>query len=68
MKKVEPRIEAIVRYHERSTHRSGGFAPGPGHLDWVNQPDPFRSYEGAPLVELPLAGEDLAATWSELCQ
>ncbi|MEE8217496.1 MAG: SagB/ThcOx family dehydrogenase, partial [Vicinamibacteria bacterium] len=66
MKKAEQRTEAIVRYHERSTHRPGHFAPGPGYLDWANQPDPFRTYEGAAVVELPLAGEDLAATWDEL--
>ncbi len=66
MKKAEQRTEAIVRYHERSTHRPGHFAPGPGYLDWANQPDPFRTYEGAAVVELPLAGEDLTATWGEL--
>ena len=66
MSKVEPTVEAIVRYHDRSTHRPGRFAAGPGHLDWANQPEPFRSYEGAPVVELPLCGEDLTATWAEL--
>jgi SagB-type dehydrogenase family enzyme len=58
--------EAIVRYHGRSTHRPGRFAPGPGHLDWASQPDPFRTYEGAPVIELPLAGDDLRASWDDL--
>ena len=40
--------------------------PGPGLLDWANQPEPFRSYAGAPRVELPLAGDDLAASWGDL--
>ena len=35
-------------------------------MDWENQPDPFRTYEGAPIVELPLAGDDLDAPWDEL--
>ena len=32
-------------------------------MDWANQPDPFRRYEGAPLYELPLlaAGDDPVA-------
>ena len=31
---------------------------GPGELDWANQPNPFRRYEGAPLIRLPLLGAD----------
>src|SRR5437016_11302735 len=25
-----------------------------GYMDWAKQPDPFRRYDGAPLVRLPL--------------
>ena len=25
-----------------------------GYLDWANQPNPFRRFEGAPLTRLPL--------------
>ncbi|MHC4473918.1 MAG: nitroreductase, partial [Planctomycetota bacterium] len=64
--KAETETEAIVRYHERSKHRPGRSAPGPGFMDWANQPDPFRTYEGAPVVELPLAGDDLRASWDDL--
>ena len=51
-------IETVLRYHERTKHRFNRYAPGPGKLDWVNQPDPFRRFEGAPLVRLPLLGPD----------
>jgi len=44
-------------YHERSKHRFGAYAPGPGALDWDMQPAPFRHYPGAPVVSLPLAAE-----------
>ena len=54
-------LGAVLRYHERSTHHPHRFAPGPGHLDWANQPEPFRTYAGAARVELPLAGDDLSA-------
>jgi SagB-type dehydrogenase family enzyme len=48
------RIEAAMRYHERTKHQFNRYADGPGQLDWANQPNPFRRYEGAPLVRLPL--------------
>lgn len=47
---------AVVReYHDRTKHHPHRYAPGPGHLDWANQPQPFRQFEGAPTIELPLA-------------
>ncbi|HYL87534.1 MAG TPA: SagB/ThcOx family dehydrogenase [Burkholderiales bacterium] len=51
-------LEAVLRYHERTKHRFHRFAPGPGELDWANQPDPFRRYAGAPLVRLPILGAE----------
>lgn len=50
------RLEAVLRYHERTKHHFNRYAPGPGYLDWANQPDPFRRFRGAPLVRLPLLG------------
>jgi len=47
-------LEAVLRYHERSKHHFNRFAPGPGRLDWTNQPDPFRRYAGAALTRLPI--------------
>ncbi|MBW8833249.1 MAG: nitroreductase family protein [Burkholderiales bacterium] len=51
-------IEAVMRYHERTKHQFNRYAPGPGELDWANQPSPFRRYAGAPLIRLPLLGAD----------
>lgn len=51
-------LEAVLRYHERTKHHFHRFAPGPGELDWANQPDPFRRYAGAPLVRLPILAAD----------
>ena len=47
-----------MRYHERTKHHFARFAPGPRGLDWANQPDPFRRFEGAPLTRLPLLALD----------
>jgi SagB-type dehydrogenase family enzyme len=53
-------VEVVRRYHILSKHHPQRFAPGPGGLDWANQPDPFRRFSGTDLVSLPLvAGEGL---------
>jgi SagB-type dehydrogenase family enzyme len=46
--------EEILSYHEGSKHHFHRYAPSPGGMDWANQPDPFRVFEGAPVFELPL--------------
>ena len=51
-------LESVMRYHERTKHHFNRFAPGPGRLDWANQPDPFRRYAGAALVRLPHLAPD----------
>src|SRR5512143_2349792 len=58
--------EATLRYHARSAHRPGRYAPGPGYLDWATPPKPFRTWEGASVVELPMAGDDVTASWGDL--
>src|SRR3954453_4614384 len=49
-------VETVMRYHERTKHRFDRYADGPRQLVWANQPNPFRRFEGAPLVHLPLLG------------
>ena len=52
-------LRTVLAYHERSKHRLDRYAPGPGGLDWATQPDPFRTYDGAPRVALPLLADRL---------
>ena len=47
-------LETVLRYHQETKHHFSHFARGPGRLDWANQPDPFRRYEGTSLSVLPL--------------
>ncbi|WP_240905996.1 hypothetical protein [Thiorhodococcus mannitoliphagus] len=51
----EARLRQVYAYHFDSKHRPERYAPGPGGLDWATQPEPFRSFEGAPRIQLPLA-------------
>ncbi|MBI3355414.1 MAG: SagB/ThcOx family dehydrogenase [Nitrospirae bacterium] len=47
-----------MRYHIQTKHDFNRYARSLGFLDWVNQPDPFRRYEGAQLIPLPLLKPD----------
>jgi SagB-type dehydrogenase family enzyme len=47
-------IDRVIRYHVQTKHHFNRYARALGYLDWANQPDPFRRYEGAPLILLPL--------------
>ena len=40
-------------YHRSTAHSVESLRRAPHVLDWENRPDPFRRYEGAPLLELP---------------
>ncbi len=57
---ASPAAEAVLHYHRRTKHRLDRYARSPGFLDWDNQPDPFRRYDGCERTALPLAEEDPA--------
>ena len=40
-------------YHESTKHTVQSLRRSQHFLDWKNMPDPFRHYEGAPLLDLP---------------
>jgi len=49
---IASQLATVRAYHERSKHHFNRYARSPGGLDWVNQPDPFRRFLGAPQVSL----------------
>jgi SagB-type dehydrogenase family enzyme len=51
-------LEAVVRYHQETKHHFSRYARSLGYMDWANQPNPFRRYEGSPLSALPLLQPD----------
>lgn len=54
---AKPDLAAVLAYHEASKHRlPNRYARSAGHLDWDNQPNPFRLYAGAD--QLPLIRPD----------
>lgn len=59
--------QARVRaYHERSKHQLQRYAAGPDTLDWDAQPTPYRRWDGAPMLHLPLVADALGVTWADM--
>jgi SagB-type dehydrogenase family enzyme len=56
----------VAAYHERTKHHYHRFAASRDHLDWATQPDPFRRYEGAPLIRLPFPESGQALPYWQL--
>ncbi len=56
----------VIRYHEETKHAPYGYARSSGYMDWANQPVPFRQYDGAPQLKLPLIEIDKNIRYSQL--
>jgi SagB-type dehydrogenase family enzyme len=52
--------DRVILYHVQTKHHFNRYARALGYLDWANQPDPFRRFEGAQLIPLPLLKPDEA--------
>ena len=51
-------VDRVIRYHLQTKHHFNRYARALGYLDWANQPDPFRRFEGAELIRFPLLNPD----------
>lgn len=51
-------VDRVIQYHIRTKHHFNRYARSSGYLDWANQPNPFRRFEGAGLISLPLLKPD----------
>jgi len=56
----------VFEYHDRTKHRFEGYARGPEFLDWDLQPTPFRYFEGADKITLPMDFSNLRCRYDEL--
>ena len=59
-------LDLVLRYHRRTKHHMDRYARSPGFMDWANQPDPFRRFEGAPMLHLARPGDDPSPTYDAL--
>lgn len=49
-------LDQVIAYHLRTKHQPHAMARGPARMDWANQPNPFRSYEGTQHINLERLG------------
>lgn len=59
-------IDAVFAYHDRTKHHFQRYARSLGYLDWANQPDPFRRYDGARQFLLPFRDDDPTPKFDDL--
>jgi SagB-type dehydrogenase family enzyme len=62
----DPAVTETLLYHEQTKHHFHRYAKSSGFLDWANQPNPFRFYEGVTAVRLPLLQKDPASEYLAL--
>jgi SagB-type dehydrogenase family enzyme len=63
---AETSWETVMAYHEATKHHFNRYARSAGYMDWNNQPNPFRSYEGAVGKPLALCRQDPDLPYSDL--
>ncbi|ALG67927.1 SagB/ThcOx family dehydrogenase [Beggiatoa leptomitoformis] len=61
-------IDTIITYHNQTKHQPEQYAAGPDFMDWIHQPNPFRTFTGAPRIELPLCADQITTLYTELYQ
>lgn len=59
-------LDTVLTYHQRTKHHLHRYAAGPAGLDWKNQPDPFRRFNGSPQLELSLLADALQPRYADL--
>lgn len=54
--------QTIRNYHNRTKHQLHAYARGPEFLDWNDQPDLFRRFQGSEIFELPFIQGEIQQT------
>lgn len=59
-------LEIALNYHEHTKHHWHRYARSPGQIDWANEPNPFRVFEGAPTIALPIGEKDRSPPYDDI--
>lgn len=52
IRKSNNNLDTVYRYHAQTKHFRDRYARSLGYMDWANQPNPFREYQGAKKIFL----------------
>ncbi|MDX1809271.1 MAG: nitroreductase family protein [Sulfurospirillaceae bacterium] len=63
---MKKNLQIIFDYHEETKHSYSRYARSLGYMDWANQPNPYRSYNGAKNIKLPIMLDSKTPTYSEI--
>lgn len=55
---MTPEAKTVLAYHQETKHHPDRYARSPGYMDWGNQPEPFRIFEGCETIDLPFLDRD----------
>ena len=64
--KSESELEVVYLYHDRTKHHVGRYARALGYMDWASQPNPFRRFDRAQLIPLPLPRIEAQPTYDAI--
>lgn len=56
---MNSKLQTIYRYHDETKHRRQRYAKSLGYMDWANQPYPYRTFNGAQKIALPLSVDNV---------
>ena len=59
-------LATVIAYHQRTKHHFHRYAASLGYMDWANQPNPFRQYEGAIVTQLKFNSEQTRFPYERL--
>jgi len=59
-------LATVIAYHQRTKHHFHRYAASLGYMDWANQPNPFRRYEGAIVTQLKFNSEQTRFPYERL--
>jgi SagB-type dehydrogenase family enzyme len=55
---MTPEAKIVLDYHKETKHHPDRYARSPGYMDWGNQPEPFRIFDGCETIDLPFLDRD----------
>lgn len=66
MENLQDKLNTVYRYHDETKHHFQRYARSLGFMDWTNQPDPFRQFEGSKKTGLEIPDTQDRPTWDAL--